>query len=356
MPNRQIFGLVLLGVMVWLGFAVMKPFLTPVVWAAILAYVTGPYHARVRRVCGNRRSLAATIATLILMVVLVVPVSFLLIRLQSELADAYRDMSTKFASQPLVLPKAVTNIPILGPALDEAVTQVWNDPELRKQQVKDWLEPWVRKLAGIIGQIGRTFAQLAIMTVTLFFFYRDGDRVLEQVRRGLRKVAGEPADQYFNAVGDTTQAVVFGLIVSALAQGLIAGIGYAFIGVGPPILLGALTAVTALVPFLGTVAVWGPIGLWLLFSDRIATGFALLAWGTFIVNPTDNILKPLLISNATDVPLVIVLFGVMGGLLAFGLVGLFLGPLILAVLFAIWRQWLAEDGDSSRSSGLGSKQ
>ena len=356
MPNRQIFGLVLLGVMVWLGFVVVKPFLTPVVWAAILAYVTGPYHVRMRRVCGNRPSLAATIATLVLMVVLVVPVSFLLTRLQSELADAYRDMSTKFASEPLVLPKAVTNIPILGPALDEAVTQVWNDPELRKQQVKEWLEPWVRELAGIIGQIGRTFAQLAIMTVTLFFFYRDGDRVLEQVRGGLRKVAGEPADQYFNAVGDTTQAVVFGLIVSALAQGLIAGIGYAFIGVGPPILLGALTAVTALVPFLGTVAVWGPIGLWLLFSDRIGTGFALLAWGTFIVNPTDNILKPLLISNATDVPLVIVLFGVMGGLLAFGLVGLFLGPLILAVLFAIWRQWLAEDGDRGRSSGFGSKQ
>jgi predicted PurR-regulated permease PerM len=344
------------GVMVWLGFVVVKPFLTPLVWAAILAYVTGPYHARIRRVCGSRPSLAATIATLVLMVVLVVPVSFLLIRLQSELADAYRDMSTKFASQPLVLPKAATNILILGPALDEAATQVWNDPELRKQQVKEWLEPWVRELAGIIGQVGRTFAQLAIMTVTLFFFYRDGDRVLEQVRGGLRKVAGETADQYFKAVGDTTQAVVFGLIVSALAQGLIAGMGYAFIGVGPPILLGALTAVTALVPFLGTVAVWGPIGLWLPFSDRIATGFALLAWGTFIVNPTDNILKPLLISNATDVPLVIVLFGVMGGLLAFGLVGLFLGPLILAVLFAIWRRWLAEDGDRSRSSGLGSKQ
>jgi len=355
MPNRQIFGLILLGAMVGLGFVVVKPFLTPVAWAAILAYVTGPYYMRIRRLCGNRPSLAATIATLVLMVVLIVPASFLLIRLQSELADVYRDISTKFASEPLVLPKAVASIPILGPALDEAVTQVWNDPELRNQQVKDWLEPWVRELAGIIGQIGRTFAQLAVTTVTLFFFYRDGDRVLEQVREGLRKVAGAPADQYFKAVGDTTQAVVFGLIVSALAQGLIGGIGYAFIGVGSPILLGALTAITALAPFLGTVAVWGPIGLWLLFSDRLGAGLALLAWGTFIVNPTDNILKPLLISNATDVPLVIVLFGVMGGLLAFGLVGLFLGPLILAVLFAIWRQWLAEDGDRRIGSQIGSK-
>ena len=344
MPNRQIFGLVLLGVMIGLGFVVVRPFLTPLVWAGILAYVTGPYYLRVLRFCGNRSSLAATIATLVLMVVLVVPVSFLLIRLQSELAEAYRDISTKFADQPLVLPKAVASIPVLGPILDEAVTQVWNDPELRKEQVKDWLEPWVRELAGIVGRIGRTAVQLAVTTITLFFFYRDGELVLEQARRGLRKVAGEPADHYLKAVGETTQAVVFGLIVSAVAQGLIAGIGYAFIGVGTPILLGALTAVTALVPFLGTVAVWGPIGLWLLLSDQIGIGLALLAWGAFIVNPTDNILKPLLISNATDVPLVIVLFGVMGGLLAFGLVGLFLGPLILAVLFAIWREWLAADG------------
>jgi predicted PurR-regulated permease PerM len=345
-PNRQIFGLVLLGVMIGLGFVVVRPFLTPLVWAGILAYVTGPYYLRVLRFSGNRSSLAAAIATLVLMVVLVVPVSFLFIRLQSELAEAYRDMSTKFADQPLVLLKAVTGIPVLGPILDEAVTQVWNDPELRKEQVKDWLEPWVRELAGIIGRIGRTAVQLAVTTITLFFFYRDGQLVLEQARRGLRKVAGEPADRYLNAVGETTQAVVFGLIVSALAQGLIAGIGYAFIGVGTPILLGALTAVTALVPFLGTVAVWGPISLWLLLSDQIGIGLALLAWGIFIVNPTDNILKPLLISNATDVPLVIVLFGVMGGLLAFGLVGLFLGPLILAVLFAVWREWLAADGST----------
>jgi predicted PurR-regulated permease PerM len=346
MPNRQIFGLILLGVMIGLGFVVVRSFLTPLVWAAILAYVTGPYYLRVLRFCGKRSSLAAAIATLVLMVVLVAPVSFLLIRLQSELAEAYRNMSTKFADQPLVLPKAVTGIPVLGPILDEAVTQVWNDPELRKEQVKEWLEPWVRELAGIIGRIGRTALQLAVTTITLFFFYRDGELVLEQARIGLRKVAGEPADRYLKAVGETTQAVVFGLIVSALAQGLIAGIGYAFIGVGTPILLGALTAVTALVPFLGTVAVWGPIGLWLLLSDQVAIGLALLAWGAFIVNPTDNILKPLLISNATDVPLVIVLFGVMGGLLAFGLVGLFLGPLILAVLFAVWREWLAADAPS----------
>jgi predicted PurR-regulated permease PerM len=195
----------------------------------------------------------------------------------------------------------------------------------------------------MVGKIGRSAAQLAVTAVALFFFYRDGDQVLTQVRKGLRKVVGDPADQYFKAVGDTTRAVVSGVIVSALAQGFIAGVGYAIIGVGTPILLGALTALTALIPFIGTVAVWGPISVWLLLSDQIGAGLALLTWGAVVVNLTDNILKPLLISNATDIPLVMVLFGVMGGLLAFGLIGLFLGPLILAVLLAIWREWLDED-------------
>jgi len=139
------------------------------------------------------------------------------------------------------------------------------------------------------------------------------------------------------------RAVVFGGIVCALAQGFIAGFGYAIAGVGSPILLGALTALMALVPIIGTAAVWGPIGVWFLLSDQIGAGFAVLAWGALVVNPTDNILKPLLISGVADIPMMLALFGVMGGLLAFGLVGLFLGPLILAVLLAIWRQWLGED-------------
>jgi predicted PurR-regulated permease PerM len=255
-----------------------------------------------------------------------------------------RELSVKYADEPLVLPQAIVNIPFIGPALEVTVTRVWNDPELRKQQFNEWLGPWVSELAGIVGAIGRTALQFAIAAIALFFFYRDGNAILEQVRRGLRKIVGAPADHYFRAVGDAARAVVSGLIVSALAQGFVAGVGYAIFDIGTPILLGSLTALTALVPFLGTVAVWGPISIWLLLSDQIVPAIELLAWGAIIVNPIDNVLKPLLISNATDIPLLLVLFGVMGGLLAFGLVGLFLGPLILSVLLAIWREWLAHDG------------
>jgi predicted PurR-regulated permease PerM len=347
LKNHQIFGLTLLGVMVGLGVLVVKPFLAPLAWAAILAFVTSPAYRRILRLSREKPSLAASITTTALLILLVVPVLFLLMRLQSELSETYRELSTRFADRPLVLPKAITRLPVIGPALNEMLTGLWNDPAFRKQQINEWLEPWMSELAGIASALGRIVVQLAVTTVALFFFYRDGEQALAQLREGLRKVVGDPADRYVDAVGVTTKAVVSGLLVSALAQGFIAGVGYAIIGVGPPILLGALTALAALIPFIGTVMIWAPIGVWLLLSEQVAAGLELLAWGALVVNPADNILKPLLISSASDVPLVIVLFGVMGGLIAFGLIGLFLGPLVLGVLLAIWREWLGEDGGSS---------
>ncbi|WP_036294829.1 AI-2E family transporter [Methylosinus sp. PW1] len=339
MQNRQIFGLILLAGMIGLGALVISPFWAPLVWAAILAHATDAANRRCLRLCGQRRNLAAAVTTILLIVLIVVPVSLLLIDLQSEAVAAYRDISTKYADEPLVLPKAIKRLPVIGPTLNDLV----NNPEFRKQQINEWLEPWMRQLAGVVGAVGRSIAQFGVMTIALFFFYRDGDLMLEQIRAGLRRVVGETADQYFRAVETTSNAVVSGLIVSAMAQGFIAGVGYAFLGAGPPVLLGVLTTLAALIPFVGTVAIWAPLGVWLLLTDQIGAGIGLLAWGALIVNPTDNILKPLLISNAADIPLVVVFLGVMGGLLAFGFVGLFLGPLILAVLLAIWREWLVAD-------------
>jgi predicted PurR-regulated permease PerM len=346
MQNRSLLGAVLLAVLLGLGYLVVRPFWAPLAWAAILAYLTTPIYRRILRLLEGRPSLAAGVATTLALAVLLVPVSLLLLRLPRELAESYRQISSAF-DEPLVLPEALTRIPVLGPILDETLTSFWNDPDVRKQQIKEWLEPWSREIASVVGGLGRSVAQLAVAIVALFFLYRDGESALGQLRRALQRIVGAMADKYFTAIGDTTRAVVFGLIVSALAQGFLAGVGYQIFSVGAPILLGSLTALAAIIPFVGAVSIWAPVGLGMLLTGRISAGLALLAWGAIIVNPTDNILKPLLISGATDVPLAVVFIGVMGGLMAFGLVGLFLGPLILAVLLAIWREWLAEDRETN---------
>ncbi|PZN88010.1 MAG: AI-2E family transporter [Candidatus Methylumidiphilus alinenensis] len=343
MSNRQIFFLILLGIMVGLGYWVIKPFLVSIAWATILAFVTWPAYRRLLRMLEKHRSTAALIMTTLLIILLAFPVLWLLIRLQGELADAYHALATQVSDHPLLIPDTVARIPLVGRALHDEMTAYWENPTLMTRQMKEWLEPWLNGLAGMVGQIGRNVLKLMITGITLFFFYRDGNLLLGQIREGLRKVIGESADGYFKAVEGTTHAVVYGLIVGALAQGLVAGIGYWIMGIGTPIFLGAMTALTSLIPFIGTVLIWGPIGAWLLLSGHIGAGLGLLAWGAIVVHPIDNILRPLLISSATDIPLLIVLFGVAGGLFAFGMVGLFLGPLILTVLLAIWREWLAGD-------------
>jgi predicted PurR-regulated permease PerM len=146
---------------------------------------------------------------------------------------------------------------------------------------------------------------------------------------------------YLDAVGSTTQAVVYALILGALAQGAVAGIGYFIFGIKAPVLMGAVTVLVALVPF-GAPVVWGSMAVWLIVSGHVWPGVGLLLWGLLLVSWVDNIVRPLVISNATRMPFLLVVFGVLGGVLAFGLVGLFIGPVLLAVSLALWREWLEQ--------------
>jgi predicted PurR-regulated permease PerM len=141
-----------------------------------------------------------------------------------------------------------------------------------------------------------------------------------------------------------TRAVVYGLLVTALAQGVIAGIGYQIFGLEAPALLGALTGLLSTAPLLGTAFVWVPLGVGLVLAGHTLKGVLLLAWGFLLVHPTDNVLRPLLISSVTRVPFLLVMFGAIGGLIAFGLVGVFVGPVLLGVASSVWLEWAAEDG------------
>ena len=145
------------------------------------------------------------------------------------------------------------------------------------------------------------------------------------------------------------KAAVFGLLVTAIVQGALAGIGFALFRVDAPVLLGALTAIASIIPIVGTFLVWGSASVWLAVTGHLWLALGLFAWGLVVVHPADNILRPLLISTSTRLPFLLVMFGVIGGLAAFGLVGLIMGPVALAIATAVWREWAAE----GRPSGSG---
>jgi predicted PurR-regulated permease PerM len=339
--TRRIILVVLLGGLVVLSYAVLRLFLAPIAWAAILAYATWPIHAVLRERLRTGPALSALATTVLLTAAVVLPLLWLMVLLRGEVAGAYDAVGGYLSGGSYALPDEIARIPLLGDWLQQLMDTWVRDPVALRGQVSKWLENRSGEILDVFGDVGRNAGKFGFAILTLFFLYRDGDSLLAQARQVLDRFLGPRIEGYLDAVGGMTKAVVWGLVATALMQGLIAGIGYWWVGLEAPVLLGALTALVALIPF-GAPVVWGSIGVWLLVSGALTDGIVLLVWGALAVSWVDNLIRPLVISTATRIPFLLVMFGVIGGLAAFGLIGLFLGPVILAVLVAVWREWLEE--------------
>jgi predicted PurR-regulated permease PerM len=197
----------------------------------------------------------------------------------------------------------------------------------------------VANLKNVAGDVGRNVGKFGLAVFALFFLYRHGAAALMQFRGVATRWLGEAARGYIQAVGVTVRAVVFGIVLTALAQGVLAGLGYWVAGIPAAALWGVITALISLIPFLGPV-VWIGLSLGLLAQGETGAALGLFLWGALVVSWVDNLIRPLVISGPTRIPFLLVFLGVLGGLNAFGLIGLFLGPVLLAVSVAIWREWL----------------
>jgi predicted PurR-regulated permease PerM len=320
---------------------VLRPFITPILWAGILAYASWPLFLRLRALLHRLNTLTAVVMTVIIGCAVVVPVLWILVLVQSELIGAYHQLTAYLARGTPQLPLAVRHLPWVGERLQDAISRFAANPAALAQQAGTWVLRWSSQLGSIIGGVGRNLVRLALTLLTLFFFFRDGETIVTQGREVLHGFFQDRLEAYVLTAGRMTRAVVYGLLVTAFAQGVIAGIGYAVIGLSTPVLLGVLTGLLSFVPLAGTVLLWVPIAVWLMVSSHVIKGVVLLAWGSLLVHPAENVLRPLLISNAMRVPFLLVMFGALGGLAAFGLIGLFIGPVLLAIAMAVWREWAA---------------
>ena len=337
--RRLLVAGLILGILL-LTFSVLQPFIVPLIWGAILAYVAWPLHLRMLRFCGGRATIAALSTSLIVTLAIVVPLIWMVLLLRVEAIAGYGHVQAFLASKPQLAP-ALRDLPGVGQWLQQVLEQLAADPNALRQRFMLMLEESSVEMTRLLGGVGRNVAKLFFAVLSMFFLLRDGPRLFREARAILVGILGPTVRDYLDAIGATTQAVVYALMLGALAQGSVAGVGYAMFGVKAPVLLGAVTAVVALVPF-GAPLVWASLSLWLLLTGNIWQGTGLLLWGLLVVSWVDNIVRPLVISNATRMPFLLVVFGVLGGVLAFGLVGLFIGPVLLAVSLAIWREWLEQ--------------
>lgn len=338
--RRIALGVFLAGLLV-LSYKVLRLFLVPVAWALILVYVTWPLHRRLCRSLGGRPALSATLMTGFLTLAFGLPLLGMVVMLRNEVPATHQALVVALSQGADALPPEVARLPWVGGEIERLLELAAEDPAALQTQMLEWFKPWADQSLRVLGDIGLTALGGGFALLTAFFFYRDGESLLTQARRLFAGILGPRVGPYLKAVGDTTRAVLYGLVLTALLQGVLAGAGYWAAGVRAPVLLGALTAMFALVPF-GTPIVWGALSAWLLFSGQVWEGAGLAAWGALVVSQIDNLFRPLVISSATRIPYLLVLFGVLGGIAAFGLVGLFLGPIVIAVLLAVWREWVLE--------------
>jgi predicted PurR-regulated permease PerM len=337
---RRLITVVLLAILVILGFQILDPFIVPIVWAAILGYVSWPAYQWLVRLFGGRTMLAALAMTVVMTAAVIVPLAWLIIILRVEVVHAYQQLQALLLNG-AQMPPALLKLPWIGDLLSDLSAKMAQDPGALNVQLHEWAERSFSLIAHILGGVSRNAIKLFFAVLSLFFVYRDGQRFATQFAHVLEQVLGPRVHNYLQAIGPTVKAVVYGLVLAAVAQGTLAGVGYWAAGVGPSVFLAVLTTVCGLLPF-AVPLLWGSIGFWLVATGHTAAGVGLLVWGTIVVSWIDNIVRPFVISRETRIPFLLVMFGVIGGVAAFGLVGLFIGPVILAILIAIWREWLLE--------------
>ena len=335
----RMLGIGTLAVLVIGCLVVLKPFVTALLLAVILTYSTWPLYARLRKSVGGRKNLAAALMMLAACVIVLGPFVFVAVSLAdsaTELVDVVRKM---FEDDLPALPEWATGLPVVGEALDHYWKSLPRDGGRLREDLKGLIAPAQSMLMTGGGILFAGLLQLGLAVLVAFFLYRDGDAAADRISRISSRIGAARGRHLLNVAGSTVVSVVYGILGTALAQGVLAGIGFLIAGVPGAALLGLATFLLSVVP-VGPPLIWISATLWLFVQG--STGWAIFMglWGLLVVSTIDNVLKPLIISRGSHLPFMLVLLGILGGAVAFGFVGIFLGPTLLAVGYRMINEWV----------------
>lgn len=333
-------GSIFLGCMITL-----QPFFPALLLATILCMSTWPAFVWLKEKLHGFHTLAAVLMTILLALCFLMPLVFLASNLGDNFSKLF-GMAMETLRSDSGMPTWVKEIPWLSDMLDKILKAY---PENQAQLVA----PVTEKLIAIGAAIGRGAIDIAIGVLIAFFFFRHGSVVAYHLQNLIQKFTG-PRGQRLLAVSKNTMiGVVYGILGTALAQGGIAIVGFWIAGVPGAPLLGFATFILSFIQ-IGPPMIWIPASLWLFMQGNVEMGIFMGLWGLFAISAIDNVIRPYFISQGTNLPFLLVLLGVIGGIIAFGFIGLFIGPTLLAVGYTIVLEWSTgrrEDGTLT-SSGL----
>ncbi len=351
--TRTMLVVLCIGTLVAASLWIMSPFIISTLWGAMIVIATWPQLLWLQERLGGRRTPAVLIMTLLLILFFIIPFAMAIsaiVERSGEIADLFRSPSRISIPSP---PGWLHDLPLLGGTLAEKWQQM---SVISAEEVASLLAPYGTRLLGWIatraGSMGMMVVHFFLTVIIAAILYSRGESAAQGVCLFARRLAGQQGVNIANHAARAVRGVALGIVVTALVQALLGGAGMALAGVSALSILTAAIFMLCLAQ-IGPWPILIPVCIWLFLSGETAWGGAMVVW-TLVVSTIDNFVRPLLIKRGADIPLLLIFAGVIGGLMAFGIVGLFIGPVILAVTYTLLEAWVLEEGGETGQPGCGS--
>ncbi|MFA7350944.1 MAG: AI-2E family transporter [Methylotenera sp.] len=338
--TNQISRIALIALLIIGCIFVLYPFMAAVLFAAVICVFTWPLYQRVWRKLGRRDTLAAITMTLLLLVALILPMAYLVMNLADSATILLDEAQTTMRNLQPIAPEWIKNLPLVGAQLAEFWQRAAVSHEELMRLLSQYSEPMRKFMLQGVQLVMGGFLQLLLVVFVAFFFYRDGAYLAKIVVAILRRLGGELGEEMLQLSCNTVKGVMLGVFGTALAQAIVALFGFWLAGTPLPLLLALATFFLSVVP-VGPPLIWGGSALWLYNHGDHGWAIFLALYGLLAISSVDNLVKPILISHSSHLPLLLVVLGVLGGALAFGFIGIFLGPTLLAVGLTLITHWVA---------------
>jgi len=339
---RTVLAIISLTALIAASFQILRPFLLPITWASTIVVATWPVLLKVEALFRGRRRLAVTAMTLVLLLVFVIPFAIAvaaLVENSDRIAGWVKSLATWQLPPP---PDFVSRIPIAG----ARIARMWGDataggPGYLTAHLEPYADDAARWLVTQAGSVGRMTLEFLLTVVIAAILYANGEAAADGLRQFARRLMGAGGDRVVRLAGQAIRGVALGVVVTAIVQSVLAGIGLAVAGIPLVPILTALCFVLVLAQ-VGPFLVLVPAVIWLYWKGEAGWATALLVW-TILVGTADNVLRSMLIKRGADLPLLLIFAGVIGGLMAFGIVGIFVGPVALAVTYTLLEEWVTTE-------------
>jgi predicted PurR-regulated permease PerM len=323
--------LIVLAIALYVCWLMLQPFFNVLLWAAVLAVVFYPMHRRILERTG-RPTLAAACSTLLVVVFILLPVTFITVAVVRELTGAAAGFQSGLSNF------SIGSWPVLGRLMEWAGQYIHIDREAAQQFVVERLETWGSALAGstlvVVGGAVGAIVQMALVVFTLFYLFRDGERI-RQAGYDLLPIERVQAHDIALRTREVIAASVYGVMVIAAIQGTLGTIIFWVLGLPSPLLWGVVMFFLSMIPMAGAFLVWVPAAAYLALTGAYIRAAVLVGWGLLVISSIDNFLSPRLVGQRARLHELLIFFAVLGGLQVFGVLGLILGPVVVAITLAL---------------------